>query len=53
MIKNNTQTYDWWVEPPIQPLFKIRVFNYTNFKEFEEGIDDKLKVQEVGPFTFR
>ncbi|CAK1543747.1 unnamed protein product [Leptosia nina] len=29
------------------------VFNITNADEFTSGIDSKLKVQEVGPFTYQ
>ncbi|KAJ9599080.1 hypothetical protein L9F63_010440, partial [Diploptera punctata] len=52
-IRNNTLAYDVWVKPPIYPLIGIYVFNYTNTEEYLAGIDEKLKVKEVGPFVYR
>ncbi|XP_044004017.1 scavenger receptor class B member 1-like [Aphidius gifuensis] len=53
VIKNNTFIHKWWSKPPIQALYKIKIFNYTNFEDFKNGKADKLKVEEVGPYIYR
>lgn len=44
--------FEYWTNPPIDPLIKVYVFNFTNIFEFENGIDKLIKVKEVGPFTY-
>ncbi|XP_066991108.2 lysosome membrane protein 2 isoform X2 [Anabrus simplex] len=51
VLKNNTQTFEWWQRPPVEPYMRVHVFNYTNMEAFMHG--EKPKVQEVGPYTFR
>ncbi|XP_046979309.1 lysosome membrane protein 2-like [Schistocerca americana] len=53
VIRNDTQTFQWWVDPPVQPLVRVYIFNYSNAVEFEAGNAEKLRVNEVGPFAFR
>lgn len=31
----------------------VYLFNITNAEQFANGEDEKLKVQEVGPFTYQ
>ncbi|KAE8751623.1 hypothetical protein FOCC_FOCC001470 [Frankliniella occidentalis] len=42
-----------WKAPPLKPLVRVRIFNYTNTNQFLEGFDEKLRVQELGPYTYR
>jgi hypothetical protein len=44
---------DWWLKPPVDPLVKVYVFNYTNIDSFLNGTDEKIKINEIGPYTFR
>ena len=44
---------EWWLQPPVDPLTKVHIFNYTNIERFISGIDDKIKVVDIGPFTYR
>lgn len=44
---------EWWLSPPVDPLVKVHVFNYTNIEEFLNGTDDKIKVVDIGPYTYR
>ncbi|XP_029167333.1 lysosome membrane protein 2-like [Nylanderia fulva] len=52
-LTNGSRTFDWWQQPPVKLEYRIRVFNYTNVKEFEAGKVNKLRVQELGPYTYR
>lgn len=52
-IRNGTPMFDWWQRPPVRLVYRIRVFNYTNVKEFESGKAKKLRVEEAGPYVYR
>ncbi|KAG8237533.1 hypothetical protein J437_LFUL016510 [Ladona fulva] len=53
VIRNGTQIYDWWVSPPVETLFRVRIFNYTNHEAYLNGTDKKFQLQELGPYTYR
>ena len=40
-----------WLNPPIEPLLKLYVFNITNPQEVLEGADPQT--QELGPYVYR
>ena len=40
-----------WLNPPIEPLLKLYVFNITNPEEVLEGVDPVS--QELGPYVYR
>ncbi|XP_034244002.1 scavenger receptor class B member 1-like isoform X2 [Thrips palmi] len=42
-----------WRQPALKPLVRVFVYNYTNSDEFLEGLAPKLRVQEVGPYSYR
>ncbi|XP_049766991.1 scavenger receptor class B member 1-like [Schistocerca cancellata] len=44
--------FEWWKTPPDEVLLRVRVFNITNSEEFMAGDDDKLKVDEIGPYVY-
>lgn len=44
---------NYWTTPPIDPIIKVYVFNYTNILELENGIDKRIKLDEVGPYVYR
>lgn len=46
-------SYFWWKDPEPEVLLKVYIFNITNSAEFISGEDKKLKLQEIGPITFR
>lgn len=48
----NSTAAEWWENPPINPLLKVHVFNYTNVDEFFEGKAPKLEVVDLGPYVF-
>lgn len=53
ILKNNSDFLEWWLRPPVDPIIKVYVFNYTNIDEYLNGSDAKIKVQEVGPYAYR
>ena len=52
MLANASQTFQYWVKPPVKPLMKVYIFNYTNVDKFKNEIDSKLKISEVGPYVY-
>ncbi|KAG0724300.1 Scavenger receptor class B member 1 [Chionoecetes opilio] len=50
MIRNNSDMYKKWKDPPIVPHLQVYFFNVTNKEEFLEG--DKPVLQEVGPYCY-
>lgn len=34
-------------------MLQIHIFNYTNIDRFLQGKDDKIKLQDVGPYVYR
>ncbi|XP_059056564.1 lysosome membrane protein 2-like [Achroia grisella] len=52
VIRNNTLSYSLWRQPSVQPLMKVYLFNYTNWKDVKEGREKKLHVEEVGPYVY-
>ena len=40
-----------WLNPPIEPLMKVYVFNITNPQEVLEGAEPDT--QELGPYVYR
>jgi hypothetical protein len=45
--------FDYWTKPPIDPIIKVYVFNYTNILKVMNGVDKLIKLEEVGPFIYR
>jgi hypothetical protein len=45
-------TFNWWRQPPVEPVIKIYIYNVTNADEFL--IDgQKPKIDELGPYVYR
>lgn len=52
-MKEGSYIYSMWKTPPIKLYIKIFMFNITNADRFIKGLDAKLKVEEIGPYTYR
>nr|WBU77219.1 sensory neuron membrane protein [Odontothrips loti] len=52
VISNSSNTWDWWRAPPVNPLLRVYIFNYTNGDSFGSA-GQNLILKEVGPFTYR
>ncbi|XP_058123242.1 scavenger receptor class B member 1-like [Anopheles ziemanni] len=53
ILRPNATATEWWAKPPVYPLLKVHIFNYTNTKEFLAGVDSKLKVKDLGPYVYK
>ncbi|KAM8938671.1 lysosome membrane protein 2 [Pelodytes ibericus] len=51
VLKNGTETYENWVDPPPPIYMQFYFFNVTNPLEILSG--EKPVLQEVGPYTYR
>lgn len=52
ILRNNSLRYEAWEKVPVHANLRLYLYNYTNIKEYENGEDSKLKLQEVGPYTY-
>lgn len=53
ILRNGSAAFESWRNPPVHPLMRIRIFNYTNLEAYKNGEAEKLLVEEVGPYVFR
>lgn len=53
ILDANKGTFGWWVTPPINPRFRVYIWNYTNWDEYTKDRSIKIKLKEIGPFTYR
>ncbi|XP_058049449.1 lysosome membrane protein 2 isoform X2 [Ahaetulla prasina] len=51
MLRNNSETFKFWANPPTPLLLQVYFFNLTNPLEVLQG--EKPIVKEVGPYTYR
>ena len=51
-VSPNSDLFDLWQNPPINPKMKVYLFNVTNSNEWLKGKDHKIKVNEIGPYVF-
>lgn len=51
-LVNGTETFENWRKPPATGITHFYIFNYTNVQNYDEGIDEKLIVDEVGPYVY-
>merc|ERR1712142_567662 len=49
---DNSDTWEAWVEPPIDPYMKFTFFNVSNTADVKAGIAKPI-VTEVGPFAYK
>merc|ERR1712168_1527142 len=49
---DNSDTWEAWVEPPIDPYMKFTFFNVSNTAEVKAGTAKPI-VTEVGPFAYK
>ncbi|XP_017462313.1 PREDICTED: lysosome membrane protein 2, partial [Rhagoletis zephyria] len=55
VLKNNSEIARNWMDPDpkYDTLLKVHIFNYTNIDNYLAGIDDKIKVEDIGPLTYK
>ncbi|KAK7866499.1 hypothetical protein R5R35_014362 [Gryllus longicercus] len=52
VLRNNSAAFEAWRVSPVKPLMRFRFFNYTNLDAYRRGDDVRLRVEEVGPYTY-
>lgn len=52
-LKPGTFLYKVWEKPPLDVYVKVYMFNVTNHERYVKGLDDKIKVEEVGPYVYQ
>ncbi|CAD7078472.1 unnamed protein product [Hermetia illucens] len=52
ILTNNSMAAEWWIKPPLSTHLKVHIFNYTNLDDFLSGKAKKLKVTDLGPYTY-
>lgn len=53
ILSENSTAAEWWENPPVYPLLKVHVFNYTNTEDFFAGKATKLQVEDLGPYVYK
>ena len=53
MFQEEGLLFAGWRKPPMKPLVRVYLYNYTNTVEFTTGMAKKLRVEEVGPYSYR
>ena len=51
-LEKNSQFLSVWEDSPIVPRLRVFIYNYTNHEDFLAGSVDKIKVEELGPFSY-
>lgn len=52
VLTENSSAADMWINPPVNNLLKVHVFNYTNIDSFLAGEDDRIRLEDLGPYTY-
>lgn len=52
VLQNNTEAFRVFQKFGAPNIVKVHIFNYTNIKEVESGIDTKYNVEDIGPFVY-
>ncbi|XP_055858648.1 scavenger receptor class B member 1 [Episyrphus balteatus] len=53
ILANNSAAAKYWVDPPVDTYLKVHIFNYTNIDRYLSGEDAKIKVEDLGPYTYQ
>ncbi|XP_013146636.1 PREDICTED: scavenger receptor class B member 1-like isoform X2 [Papilio polytes] len=53
ILEEGGEIFEMWRKPEVKLYCRVYLFNVTNAEEYMAGKDDKLKLQEVGPYVYR
>lgn len=45
--------FEYYTNPPIDPILKVYMFNYTNIDAVLNGSAKTIKLDEIGPYVYR
>lgn len=52
IFSDGGEIFEMWREPPVNLYLNVYLWNITNKDAFLRG-EEKLKLQEVGPYVYR
>lgn len=52
-MREGSMAHDLWKKPPVEVLMNIYLYNITNKERFLKGQDNKLALEEIGPYVFK
>lgn len=53
ILKEDSEVYEAWKDPPVKPLICVHIFNYTNIDEFLSDQNTIIKLKDTGPYCYR
>lgn len=53
VFEKGGEIYELWRAPPVELYLKVYLWNVTNKEEYMSGLEDKLRMEEVGPYVYR
>lgn len=53
LLQDGGEIFEMWRKPEVQLYTRVFLFNVTNSEEYLAGKDEKIKLQEVGPYVYR
>ncbi|XP_052748979.1 scavenger receptor class B member 1-like isoform X2 [Galleria mellonella] len=53
VLQDGGEILEMWRTPEVELFCRVYLFNVTNAEEYMAGIDDKIKVKEVGPYVYK
>lgn len=51
VLKNGSQTFDWWRKPPVHPVMRVYIYNVTNADAFLNNAEKPI-LNELGPYVY-
>lgn len=51
-LTKGSQMFNMWSEPPVEPIMRCYIYNFTNIEEFLAGKAKTPVLDEVGPYSY-
>ena len=51
-LTQGSQMFKMWSDPPVEPIMRCYIYNFTNIEEFLAGEDTTPTLNEVGPYSY-
>ena len=51
-LTQGSQMFKMWSNPPVEPVMRCYIYNFTNIEEFLAGEAETPLLQEVGPYSY-
>jgi hypothetical protein len=53
ILSKDSPILNHWMNPPVDPTMKVYFFNYSNIEQYLEGEDEKIRLDEMGPYIYK